>query len=331
MPRLQLFALLLSTAWLAADQAKPLASPLDGLADAAKATDEEKQAALDGGSTIGFIPVNSATAAKTLNLYLIGFFRDEDSKGPVIVPKKAQQVVNLLPELKAAGASHLIALSHEGANDVEYVRFLAIGKFTAASVAKLVAAGVGKLTPDGSFDMVAFKDGEELGASVTLPALPIARIAQMAQQLAVETDCAVDIIPLASKDALASYEEAIREAFVEEGQALEKAEVPGHAQKIPASFPVLKAMGATHVIVTAFQNIKGTDIVLVVAKGQFSEETQAKAKTTLSARMTSESTLVLARWVDGEEKGAAEAQSPSTAKSERPAERMERRKGPGKK
>jgi len=331
MPNLTLFALLFSSALMAAEQAKPLASPLDGLADAAKATEEEKQAALDGGSTIGFIPVNSTTAAKTLGLYLTGFFRDEDSKGPVIIPKKAQQVVSLLPELKAAGATHLIAMSHEGAGDVEYVRFLAVGKFTTASVAKLTAAGLGKLTPDGSFDLVAFKDGDELGPSVTLPALPVARLTQMAQQLASETDCAVDIIPLASKDALTSYDEAIREAFVEEGQALAKADIPAYALKIPASFSALKSMGATHVIVTAFQNTKGADIVLVVAKGQFTGEAQAKAKTTLSARLTSESTVVLARWVDGEEKGTTEAQSTSTAKTERPAERMEHRKGPGKK
>jgi hypothetical protein len=331
MIRSPLFLLLFSAALMAADQAKPVASPLDGLADAAKATEEEKQAALDGGSTIGFIPVSSTTAAKTLGLYLTGFFRDEDSKGPVIIPKKAQQVVSLLPELKAAGATHLIAMSHEGAGDVEYVRFLAVGKFTTASVAKLTAAGLGKLTPDGSFDLVAFKDGGELGPSVTLPALPVARLAQMAQQLAAETDCAVDIIPLASKDALTSYDEAIREAFVEEGQPLAKADIPAHALKIPTSFSTLKSMGATHVIVTAFQNIKGADIVLVVAKGQFTEEAQAKAKTTLSARLTSESTLVLARWVDGEEKGTTEAQSTSTVKTERPAERMDRRKGPGKK
>lgn len=329
MPRSPLFLLLFSAALMAADQAKPVASPLDGLADAAKTTEEEKQAALDGGSTIGFIPINSTTAAKTLGLYLVGFFRDEDSKGPVIVPKKALQVVNLLPELKAAGATHLIAMSHEGAGDVEYVRFLAIGKFTSASVAKLVAAGLGKLTPDGSFELVAFKDGDELGPSVTLPALPITRIVQMAQQLAAETDCAVDIIRLASKDALTNYDAAIREAFVEEGQALSKADVPAHALKIPASFATLKAMGATHVIVTAFQNTKGADIVLVVAKGQFAEDAQAKAKTTLGVRNANESNLVLARWVDGEEKGTAEAQSTTTTKSEHPM--LERRKGPGKK
>ena len=198
-----------------------------------------------------------------------------------------------------------------------------------AGVAELAAAGLGKLTADGSFELVAFKDGDELGPSVTLPALPITRIVQMAQQLAAETDCAVDIIPLASKDALASYAEAIREAFVEEGQPLEKADIPAHALKIPASFPALKAMGTTHVIVTAFQNIKGADIVLVVAKGQFTEDAQAKAKTTLGVRNANESTLVLARWVDGEEKGTAEAQSTTTTKSEHPM--LERRKGPGKK
>lgn len=323
-----LFPWLLSAALCAADATKAPASPLDGLADAAKATEEEKQAALDGGSTIGFIPVNSTTAAKTLGQYLVGFFRDEDSKGPVIVPKKAQQVVTLLPELKAAGATHLIAMCHEGAGDVEYVRFLAIGSFTPAALAKLEAAGMGKRTADGSFDLVAFKDGEELPTSVTLPPLPVARLTQMAQQLATETDCAVDIISLAAKDAAASYDEALREAFVEEGQPLEKAEVPAHAQKLAATFPTLKAIGGSHVIVTAFQNAKGADIVLVVAKGQFNEEAQGKAKATLGVRLASENTLVLARWVDGEEKGSAEAQAAPAGKSEHPMlERLERRKG----
>jgi hypothetical protein len=312
----------------AAEPAKAPNSPLDGLAEAAKSTDDEKQAAVDGGSTIGFIPVGSPTAAKSLGQYLVGFFRDEDSKGPVVVPKKALQVVNLLPELKAAGATHLIAMSHEGAGEVEYVRLLAIGNFTSVSVAKLEAAGLGKRTAEGSFDLVAFKDGDELAPSVVLPALPIPRLTQMAQQLAAEVDCSVDIIPLASKDAVASYEEALKEAFVEDGQPLDKADVPPHAQKLSAGFPTLKAMGATHVVVTTFQNAKGADIVLVVAKGQFTEETQAKAKATMGLRVATENTLVLARWVDGEEKGAAEAQPASAGKSEHPMlERLERRKG----
>jgi hypothetical protein len=323
-----LFPLLLSAALCAADATKAPASPLDGLADAAKATEEEKQAALDGGSTIGFIPVNSPTAAKTLGQYLAGFFRDDDSQGPVVVPKKVQYLVTLLPELKVAGATHLIAMCHQGAGDVEYVRFLAIGNFTPASLAKLEAVSLGRRTADGSFDLVAFKDGEELPAAVPLPALPVARLAQMAQQLASETDCAVDIIPLASKDAVVSYDEALREAFVEDGQPLDKAEVPPRALKLATTFPALKAIGGSHVIVTAFQNTKGADIVLVVAKGQFTEEAQGKAKATLGVRMASENTLVLARWVDGEEKGSTEAQAAPAGKSEHPMlERLERRKG----
>ncbi len=327
--RFRLFSpLLLSVALCAADASKAPASPLDGLADAAKTAEDEKQAALDGGSTIGFIPVGSTTAARTLGQYLVGFFRDEDPKAPVVVPKKAQQVVTLLPELKAAGATHLIAMAHEGAGEVEYVRFLAIGDFTPASVAKLEAAGWGRRTAEGSFDLVAFKDGEELPASVTLPALPVARLTQMAQQLASETDCAVDIVSLAAKDAVASYEEALKEAFVEDGQPLDKAEVPARARQFGASFASLKAMGASHIVVTAFQNLRGADIVLVVAKGQFNEEAQGKAKATLGVRMATENTLVLARWVDGEEKGAAEAQGQTAGKSEHPMlERLERRKG----
>lgn len=327
--RLLLLPFLLASGLSAAEATKPLVSPLDGLAEAAKATEDEKQAALDGGSTIGFIPLSSATAAKTLGQYLTGFFRDEDAKGPTEIPKKAQRLVALLPELKAAGATHLIAMSHEGAGEAEYVRFLAIGSFTSASVAKLEAAGLGRRTADGSLDLVAFKDGDELTSATALPPLPIVRLTQMAHQLAAETDCAVDIIPLASKDAVASYDEALREAFVEEGQPLDKAEVPAHAIKLAAGFPALKTLGASHIIVTAFQNAKGADIVLVVAKGEFTEEAQAKAKALLGVRMSSDSTLVLARWVDGEERGGAEVAPALGAKTERPM--LERRKGFGKK
>lgn len=307
----------------------PAASPLDGLAEIAKQSEEAKQASLDGGSTIGFIPVSSTTAAKTLGLYLVGFFHDPDSKGPVVVPKKAQQVVNALPQLKAAGATHLLAMSHEGAGDVEYVRFLAIGNFTTAALAKLEAAGLGKRGEDGSFHLVAFKDSEEIAADEKLPPLPIARLKQMAQQLAAETDCAVDIIPLAAKDAVASYEEAIKEAFVEEGQALDKAEVPARAKQLTSNFALLKAQGGVHVIVTAFQNMKGKDIVLVVAKGTFSPEFQAKAKTTLGVRIANETTILLGHWTDGEERGEAAAVPTAPAvKMERPGleRRMERAK-----
>jgi hypothetical protein len=302
-----------------AEPAKPAPSPLDGIAEAAQATEEQKQAVLDGGSTIGLIPVNSATAARTLNQYLQGFFRDEDAKGPVEVPKKAQAVVQLLPELKAAGASHLIAMSHE-AGEVEYLRFLAVGNFTPASVAKLESAGLGKLGADGAFEIIAFKDAEEIPAGTRLPALPIARLSAMAKQLASETDCCVDIVALASKDAATSYEDALKEAFAEEGQSLAQAEVPARARQLAAAFPALKSVGAAHVIVTAFQNQRGSDIVLVVAKGQFTPEVQAKAKAAWGAINANETTIVLGRWVDGEEKGAgAAATAPAPApKLERP-------------
>jgi hypothetical protein len=308
---------------------KPQASPLDGLADAAKSSEEAGQAALDGGSTIGFIPVTSQTAARSLNQYLQGFFRDDDSKGPVEVPKKAQQVVQLLPALQAAGASHLIAISHDAGGEAEYVRFLAIGAFTTASVAKLESSGLAKLGADGALEIVAFKDAEEIPAGTRLPPLPIGRLTQMAKQLASEGDCSVDIVLLASKDALSSYDEALKEAFVEDGQPIEKAEVPARARQLATAFPSLKTIGASHVIVTAFQNLRGADIVLVVAKGQFTEEAQAKAKSSLSLRLATESTLVLGRWVDGEEKGAAETPPASGTKTERPT--FERRKGFGKK
>jgi len=305
--RLELVPLVLSAALFAAEPAKPAASPLDGIAEVAKDSEEAQQATLDGGSTIGFIPLGSPIAAKTLGQYLAGFFRDEDAKGPTEIPKKAQRIVQLLPELKAAGATHLIALSHEGTGGTEYIRFLAIGSLSPEAAAKLEPAGWGKPRVDGSWDLAAFKDGEELPAGTPLPPLPIVRLSQMAKQLAAEADCAVDIVPLAAKEAVASYEEAVREAFAEEGQPLDKVELPAHARQVAALFPALNAMGASHVVVTAFQNPRGADIVLVVAKGVFAPEAQAKAKTTLGVRAATETTLVLGRWVDGEEKGVGEA------------------------
>jgi len=313
--------LVLSALLFAAEPVKPAASPLDGIAEAAKDSEEAQQATLDGGSTVGFIPVASTSAAKTLNQYLQGFFRDDDAKGPVEVPKKAQNILQLLPELKAAGATHLIAMSHEGAGDVEYVRFLALGNFTPASVARIEHAGMGKLGADGALELVAFKDAEEIPLGTRLPPLPIARLTAMAKQLASENDCAVDIIPIGANDAAASYDEAIKEAFVEEGQALDKAEVPARARQLVSSFSTLKNLGAVHIVVTAFQNLRGADIVLVVAKGQFTPEAQAKAKEALGAHNATETTIVLGRWVDGEEKGAAAA---ATTKAPAPAPKAER-------
>jgi hypothetical protein len=45
----------------------------------------------------------------------------------------------------------------------------------------------------------------------------------------------------------------------------------------------------------------------VLAKGAFTPENQAKAKAELGARNASDNTITLARFVDGEERGAGES------------------------
>lgn len=295
----------------------PAAGALDGLAEAARDAADPREAVLDGGSTIGLIPLGSATAARTLHLYLEGFFRDDDAKGaPVVIPAKAARCLERLADYRAAGATHLILLYHDGAGEVEYVRLLLVGRFTADTLARLEAAGLGRRGAEGSFELAAYKDAEEVPADAKLPALPVARLAQMANQLASETDCAVDIVALARKDAAESYLEAVKEAFAEEGQAPAQAVVPARAAQVPGAFPFLRAQGATHVVVTAFQNLKGADIVLVVAKGAFSPEALAKLRATYNPRVSNETTVVLQRWVDGEEKGVAvPAVAPPAGKS----------------
>lgn len=292
--------------------APPAAGALEGLAEAAQDASDPREAILDGGSTIGMIPLGSPTAARTLHLYLEGFFRDEEAKGaPVVLPPKAARCLERLADYRAAGATHLILLYHDGAGEVEYVRLLLVGRLTEDGLAKLEAAGLGRRGADGSFELAAFKDGEEVPADAKLPALPIARLSQMANQLASETDCAVDIIALARKDAAESYLEAVKEAFAEEGQPPAQALVPARAAQVPAAFPFLRAQGATQVVVTAFQNLKGSDVVLVVAKGSFTPEALAKLRATYNPRVSNETTVVLQRWVDGEEKGGTYPASPA--------------------
>ena len=275
---------------------------LKGLTDAATASEEAKGATLDGGSTIGFIPLKSPTAAKTLQQYYQGFFRDDDTNPPTIeIPKKAQQLLGRMNDFKASGATHLIAIYHDTVEEEEYVRLLLIGNFTPAAYERLEAAGLGHRGENNSFNIISFKDGQEIEDTSKLPPLPVLRLTQMAGRLASESDCAVDIVPLARKDAIQSYEEALKEAFAEDGQLPQNAVVPARARQLEQTFGNLKSFGATHVIVTAFQNAKGADIVLVVANGNFSAESQAEAKKLYNLKITSETTLVMGRWVDGED------------------------------
>ncbi len=304
--------------------ALPAAGALEGLASAARDASDPRDAILDGGSTIGMIPLGSPTAARNLHLYLEGFFRDDEAnRSPVIIPPQAARCLERLADYRAAGATHLILLYHDGAGEVEYVRLLLVGLFTEDGLTKLEAAGLGRRGVDGSFELAAFKDAEEVAADAKLPVLPIARLTQMANQLASETDCAVDIIALARKDAAECYLEAVKEAFAEEGQLPAQALIPARASQVPAAFPFLRNQGATQVVVTAFQNLKGSDVVLVVAKGSFSPEALAKLRATYNPRVSNETTIVLQRWVDGEEKGGT-ASAPASPAS-KPAVEEQRR------
>jgi hypothetical protein len=312
---------LLSLLWAAGSLAAAANPPsplvqsglLDGITESAKASDE----ILDGGSCIGLIPIGSPTAQKILTQYFQGFFRDEAAKFPNKIPPSAEKSIARLNEIKGAGASHVIALYHDNGGETDFVRLTAIGNFTPAMLGRLEAAGLGRRGPEGSFDMLAFKDTAEVPLTSTLPPLPIARIAQMANQLAKDNDCAIDIVALKRKDANESYNEALLEAFTEEGQAPGTGAAPPKAKQISALFPQLIKMGASHVIVIAFQNPKGADIVVVLAKGTFSPESQARAKAELGARNSTESTITLARFVDGEERGAGEPGVPSEKKLEK--------------
>jgi hypothetical protein len=71
------------------------------------------------------------------------------------------------------------------------------------------------------------------------------------------------------------------------------------------------------VLVIAFQNAKGSDVVLLQAKGVFTPESQARAKAELNARNATETTITLARFVDGEERGAGEPGAPGEKKAEK--------------
>ncbi len=293
-------------------------SPLNGIAEAAQASEEAKQAALDGGSTIGFIPLASPTAGKTLQQYYQGFFRNDDTDPPTIeIPKQASQIVSRLADYKAAGATHLIAIYHDNEQEEEYVRLILIGTFTPAALDRLEAAGWGHRGEENSFTITSFKDGKEIAAEAKLPPLPIVRLTQMAHRLASDSDCAVDIVPLARKDAVQAYEEALKEAFAEDGQLPQLATVPMRARQIEQAFPILKTFGATHIIVTAFQNLKGSDIVLVVANGNFTADAQAEAKKLYNLKVTSETSLVMGRWVDGEDALVNSTTTPKAASAER--------------
>ncbi len=286
---------------------------LDSIAESAKASDE----ALDGGSTIGLIPVGSPAAQKVLTQYFQGFFRDNAVNYPNKIPPSSEKAIARIGELKGTGATHVVAVYHENGEESDFVRLIAIGDFPSTMLAKMEADGLGHRGTEGSFEILAFKDGKELPATAALPPLPVARISLMAAQLAKENDCAVDIIPLRRNDANGSYDEALREAFAEDGQAPGTATVPRRAGQLGASFPQLISLGASHAMVIAFQNAKGADIVLVLAKGAFTPENQAKAKAELGARNASDNTVTLARFVDGEERGAGEPGAPGEKKAEK--------------
>jgi len=89
------------------------------------------------------------------------------------------------------------------------------------------------------------------------------------------------------------------------------------ARQIEQAFPTLKTFGATHIIVTAFQNLKGSDIVLVVANGNFTADAQAEAKKLYNLKVTSETSLVMGRWVDGEDALVNSTATPKAASAER--------------
>ena len=306
-----LLGLALAGALASAAETAPVAATAgspEALPEVARDSADPRDAILDGGSTVGLIPLGSSTAARSLRQYLEGFFRDEDARGaPVAIPPKAARCLERLADFRSAGATHLVLLYHDGIGDAGFVRLLLIGRFTDEGLARLEAAGLGRRGAEGSFELCAFNEGAEVPGDAKLPALPVARLTQMAYQLAAETDCAVDTVALARKDAAESYLEAVKEAFAEEGQAPEQAVVPSRASQVPGAFAFLRAQGATHVVVTAFQNQKGADVVLIVAKGAFGPEALAKLRATYSPRVSNETTVVLQRWVDGEEKGAPAA------------------------
>ncbi len=279
--------------------AKP--SILDGITESAQAS----EAILDGGSTIGLIPLSNANAGKILTQYLQGFFQDDTARSETKLPASALNAIAHLNDFRVAGATHIIALYHDGGGETEFVRLAAIGAMTPATMSKLEAAGLGRAGVEGSFDVLAFKDAKEIPANPPLPALPIGRLSLMAGQLAKESDCNVDIIPLSRKDAVESYNDALKEAFSDDGQSSEAIVIPARARQLAAAFPQLAQLGTSHLTVIAFQNPRGADVVLVVGKGNFSPENQAKAKTDLNALKVSETSLTLARFVDGDEPGAA--------------------------
>lgn len=288
----------------AAEPAAP--APASAAAKSATAAAKGHDEVLDGGSFIGLIPISSPAIQKILTQYFQGFFRDSAANFPNGIPPTAEKAIAMIGRLKDSGATHVFALYHEDGDENEFVRLVAIGDLPEQTLAKLEADGIGRRGQQGSFDLIAFKDAKELPLNAALPALPIARISQMASQLAKDNDCSIDLIALKRNDAPDAYHEALMEAFAEEGQAPGNATVPRRAGQIAAAFPKLIALGADQVLVIAFQNAKGSDVVLVLAKGTFTPEKQAQAKAELGARNATETTITLARFVDGEERGAGE-------------------------
>ena len=221
-----------------------------------------------------------------------------------------------LAGLQKSGASHVVIYYHEGKGDVEYVRVIALGAFSAKA---------NKPAPDdliqqygqGYATLGTWKDAEEVAVDAALPPLPIDKLTALARQLATTTDCSLDIIPL-NQQAGVRLDSALHDAFAEEGQAPASAVVPAGAIKLKDSLHFLPPLGATHLIVTSFQNARGADVVNVSAKGVFTAEAQAKAKILLAAKMVGETSVLLGHYIDGEEAGLPKTE---TSKTERRAER----------
>lgn len=260
---------------------------------------------LDQGCSLGFIPLASPAAARDLGLYLEGFFRDDAGRGAVAVPPKARRLADHLADYRAAGATHLAFVYHEGEAEAEHLRILLLGGFAEEAIVRLEAAGLGRRGAPGSFELLAFKDDVVTVGSAPLPVLPIGRLVAWAGQVAGTSSGSVDLVDLTRQDATESYLEALREAFAEEGQSPDKAEVPARALQVAAAIPRLRDQGARQLVVIAHQNAKGADIILLQVRGVFTPAAQVTLRTMFAPLALDDSTMFLQRWVDGEEKSAA--------------------------
>jgi hypothetical protein len=273
-------------------------------AEPAPPSPESREDILDRGASLGFIPLASPAAGHDLGLYLEGFFRDDAGKVPAAIPAKARRLADHLTEYRAAGATHLVFVYQEDEAEAEHLRLLLLGDFGEDAQRRLEGAGLGRRGAAGSFELLACKDGEEAVGAASWPPLPIARLAALAEKVAPASSGSVDFIDLRRKDAPEACLEALREAFAEDGQPPEKADVPPRARQLVEAIPFLRTQGARQLVVTAHQNAKGADVVLVVAQGAFAPDVQVRLRAMFASHGTEDGVVVLRRWVDGEEKGA---------------------------